>query len=272
MVEPHSHICKCCGNNFTGTYCNQCGQKVISRFNLKYLWNLIHEDLLEVDRGFWHTMKDLTLRPGKTIKDYLNGNTRRYFSPVKYLLIIAAFIYVLLTVVDTFGPPVKDDPFAFETWKARVLSDELAPFSVGVFNEIVNAFPFIMKDYLGSYFLLMLPFAAFGGQFVFGKLNFTELLVTWIFLWGNILYLLLAFSFLISWLAIVDSSMIGFMIMMGLFFLFMLYYFVKTFRELTDGKWVVTFIKLVLSMYGGFFTFFGLVWVVLGFIKLFYLK
>ncbi len=271
MFEHENHICKCCGNSFSGIFCNLCGQKVISRFSLKHLWNLLHEDLLEVDRGFWHTMKDLTLNPGKTIKNYLNGNTKRYFSPVKYLLIISALIYFLLTVVEIFQPPVKDDPFAFETWKSEVLSKEQAPFSLGSFQEITNAFPFIMKDYLSAYFLLILPFAAFAGQFVFRNLNFTELLITWVYLWGHVMYLLLACSFLISPVVLLTSdSMTGLIIIMATIFIIMFYFFTKTFRDLTSGKWVPTFIKLILTMYSGFFTVFALAWVALGIVKLVY--
>src|SRR5688572_509725 len=114
MNELLTHECKGCGAMINGNYCSLCGQKVIDRFSLRYLWSLLHADLLEVDRGWWLTFKDLTLRPGPTIESYLNGNTKRYFSPIKYLLLISALFYLLITIEQTFNS--TSYPFTFETW------------------------------------------------------------------------------------------------------------------------------------------------------------
>jgi Protein of unknown function (DUF3667) len=90
--------CKNCNTPFQGTYCNQCGQHAIQRFNFSYLWSLLSQDLFEVDRGLWHTMKDLTVRPGYMIHDFLNGKTRQYFSPLKYLIISIGVFYLMMTI------------------------------------------------------------------------------------------------------------------------------------------------------------------------------
>jgi hypothetical protein len=78
---------------------------------------------------------------------------------------------------------------------------------------------------------------------------------------------LLIFSFAISWIAIVDSSMIGFLISMAAFGILMFYFFTTTFRDLTGGRWISTFLRMIISMYSGFFTAFGLTWVGLGITK-----
>jgi hypothetical protein len=271
MNDPTYQICKGCGNSFTGNFCNQCGQKVIDRFSLKYLWRLLHADLLEVDRGWWRTFKDLTLRPGPTIEGYLKGNTKKYFSPVKYLLIISSIAYVLITVESIFHDQQSANPFDFQVWKAKVISNEVAAFSLASFQEINSLFPSVMNGYMAFYFLFMLPFAAFAGTFVFKNLNFTELLITWIYLWAHILYLMLGLTSIVIPVILIDSeSMIAFAILMTLSGLVMLYLFTKTFRYLNHGKWALTFIKIIFSMYGGFFTFFGLLWLILGMVKVFY--
>jgi hypothetical protein len=65
-----------------------------------------------------------------------------------------------------------------------------------------------------------------------------------------------------------DSSMIGFIISMAAVGIFMFYYFTTTFRYLTGGRWISTFLRMIISMYSGFFAAFGLTWVGLGIIKL----
>lgn len=272
MQESENHSCKSCQNTFTGSYCNQCGQKVISRFDLKYLWSLIHDEFLEVDRGFWHTLKDLTIKPGQTIKDYLNGNTRKYFNPIKYLLISAAFIYFLVSMEEFFWPSRQSTVFEFESWREKTLSNEHKPFSFGVMEDIANSFLFITKNYLAAYFLLILPFAAFVGQFVFRKLNLTELLITWIYLWAHIMYFFLSISFPLAWIIGNNPFEVGFAIFIVFSLIFMFYFFTSAFRVITEGKWIPTFFKLILSMYGGFFVFYGVAWVILSFVKLFYQK
>lgn len=244
----------------------------MNRFSLSYFWNLIHEDLLEVDRGFLRTTIDLTLRPGQMIRSYLDGNTRKYFSPIKYLLALAAIVYFLLALEEAFHPSPNNEAYRFKGWKDVILSEEHAPFSTGVFLDMVDAFPMVTKDYLGAYFLLMLPFAALAGQFLFRKMNFTELLISWMYLWGHILYLLLAITFVLAWVGPALSGSTSFLIVsVSLMTALMFYFFVKTFRELSEGNWFTTLLKVLGSMYGGFLAFIGATWLVLGSVKWLYM-
>ena len=221
---------------------------------------------MEVDRGWWLTLKDLTVRPGPTIEAYLNGNTKRYFSPVKYLLLISALFYLVISIEQTFDP--TSDPVTVETWSTKLLSTEIPPFSKASAIQIVGMFPLVLNGNMVLYFLVMLPFAAFAGTFFFRSLNFTEILITWIYLWSQLLYYILLVSILpTSFEQLGTNPQIVFLILTPLLGFGMFYFITKTFRHLTHGKWFLTFIKVFFSMYGGFFTFFGTVWLLLGLVK-----
>ena len=62
-------------------YCFHCGAMVVNeRLTMKYfLSNLLAA--LGWDNRFFHTLRDMTLRPQVVIEKYLNGTRKRYSSP-----------------------------------------------------------------------------------------------------------------------------------------------------------------------------------------------
>lgn len=267
--ESLTHVCKGCGTTFNDNYCNHCGQKIIERFSLRYFWRLLHADLLEIDRGWWLTFKDLTLRPGPTIEAYLKGDTKRYFSPVKYLLIVSGLIYLWISIEKTFDS--DNYSISFESWRANMLSNETPAFSKASLVEIINAFPLIMDGNIVILWSTVLMFVAFAGTLIFRNLNFTELIITWIYLWAQLFHYILALTLLTLPVELFDSeSQIDSIVMpLGLFAMF--YFLTKTFRHLTSGKWFMSFLKVIFSMYGGFLTFLVVIWLILGFVKVIYI-
>ena len=88
--------CKNCENVFSGNYCNQCGQKAnIQRINLKHLLHNFFHAFTHMDRGYIHTLKELAIRPGHTIREYLQGKRSGHSDPLLMLLIIGGLCSVL---------------------------------------------------------------------------------------------------------------------------------------------------------------------------------
>lgn len=88
--------CKNCGNLFTGNYCNECGQKaVIHRLNLQHLLHNFFHAVTHLDKGYLHTLKELTIRPGHSIREYLRGKRSNHSDPVMMLLIIGGLCSIL---------------------------------------------------------------------------------------------------------------------------------------------------------------------------------
>lgn len=64
------------------------------------MFYLIQEFILgvfHVDKGFFFTIKELFIRPGKTLRNYLEGKRIRYFKPFGYLF-LSATIYTFLSL------------------------------------------------------------------------------------------------------------------------------------------------------------------------------
>lgn len=84
--------CKNCGEKIEKKYCTHCGQKVApKRIDIKALVHDIPHAIFHVDSGFFYNVKQLFLRPGFAIKDYLEGRRKAFFHPVTYLAILMVF-------------------------------------------------------------------------------------------------------------------------------------------------------------------------------------
>ena len=90
-----STTCKNCNTIFHGQYCNVCGQKLINRFTLSFLWQGFHKDIFEVDNGLLLTYRDMWVRPGTMVLEYISGATKKYYSPLKYLIFWTALYLII---------------------------------------------------------------------------------------------------------------------------------------------------------------------------------
>ncbi len=90
-------VCQNCSNQFDGNFCNECGQKAAThRFTLHEWLHEIPHSIFHVDSGFFHTFKNLCVRPGNMIREYLGGRRKEYFSPFLYVLIMCG-VYVVVS-------------------------------------------------------------------------------------------------------------------------------------------------------------------------------
>ena len=90
-------ICGNCQTNFSGNYCLNCGQhKDVPRFSYKWIAKNMIGGWINIDSGFFFTIKELFIRPGYMINDYITGKRIRYFRPLQMLFVLGA-VYVLLS-------------------------------------------------------------------------------------------------------------------------------------------------------------------------------
>ena len=88
--------CKNCGEKTKGNYCSHCGQATsVGKITLSSLSHEISTSLFQLDRGFFFTLKELFVRPGTSIRDYLNGKRKNYFKPVAYVLTLSTFYFIV---------------------------------------------------------------------------------------------------------------------------------------------------------------------------------
>lgn len=97
----HAHetttTCKNCGNHFIGRYCNACGQRADThRINWHYIWHEIPHSVWHVDHGILFTLKELIVRPGHTIREFLEGKRVKHYRPLALVLLLGAVLTFLL--------------------------------------------------------------------------------------------------------------------------------------------------------------------------------
>lgn len=69
-------------------------KKEIKRIDAKYISHEI-QHLLHFDKGFPFTFKEILIRPGKAVREYLGENREKYVKPIVFL-VFAAVIYTLI--------------------------------------------------------------------------------------------------------------------------------------------------------------------------------
>ena len=101
--------CKNCNNKYEGNFCNECGQaKDTHRLNMHHIWHDLQHGLLHFDNGIFYTLKQLIIRPGHTIREYLDGKRVKHFKP-------ASFVVILATIYGLISHFLIPDQIHFET-------------------------------------------------------------------------------------------------------------------------------------------------------------
>lgn len=93
--------CKNCGHSLDGNFCSNCGQSArVSRINLPGFLNDISEDLLQVNRGFFFTLRELYVRPGESLREFLDGKRKNHFKPIAYVLTLSTLYFLIAQLTD----------------------------------------------------------------------------------------------------------------------------------------------------------------------------
>ncbi|MBR0078396.1 MAG: DUF3667 domain-containing protein [Bacteroidales bacterium] len=114
-LSEQEHECATCGTHYTGNFCPRCGQSQRIR---RYSFKTAILNFLDVwglgNRGMFRTIRDLLLRPGYMIRDYLSGMQMAYFPPFKLFFLLAA-----LSILVTSGINIKGKNFNKEDDKPK---------------------------------------------------------------------------------------------------------------------------------------------------------
>ena len=88
--------CKSCDFDFEGDFCNNCGNpRVIERIDKTHILEEFDDYFLHLEKGILFTLRELFLRPGITINNFLAGNRNKYYKPIPFLVLFSG-IYVYI--------------------------------------------------------------------------------------------------------------------------------------------------------------------------------
>lgn len=97
-----SKRCKNCNSVVHGKYCSNCGQKTnLTRINLHHVLHAFLHGLIHFDTGFLFTAKELVVRPGATIREFILGKRVNHGNPLFMFLIVGgllSYVYYRLAI------------------------------------------------------------------------------------------------------------------------------------------------------------------------------
>ncbi len=103
-------VCKNCNREFSKNYkyCPYCGQAATTeRLNFHHLTHDIVHAFIHADKGVVLLFKELTYKPGRVARLYVEGKRKKYFNPFSFLVLMVAIALVFI---------LKFESYAFLTW------------------------------------------------------------------------------------------------------------------------------------------------------------
>jgi hypothetical protein len=232
-MDNHDQGCRLCGNEITGKYCAHCGSpETLRRINGHYIASEI-ASVLNLKKGFLYTVRELLIRPGKSVRKYIRQDRQSLLKPISFL-IISSLIYTLL-----------EHWLSFEDGYISFSEQELADSALGAIMV------WIPSNY-GFANILMAVFIAFWLKLFFRKYeyNIYEIMILLCYVMG---ILMIVFAVLGSVEAVINVKIMGkaSIVVVG--------YLCWSIARFFDGKKKRNYVKAVLGYFLGMVLFFFVV-------------
>lgn len=222
-------ICQKCKSEFHGNYCSNCGHpQEIERINSRYIMSEIGS-VLNLQKGFFFTIKELFIRPGQNIKRFISEDRNRLVKPIMFIL-ICSLTYTIIEQIFEFKDGYIDLQFD------------------GSDSAISLIFQWITQNY-GYSNILMSVFVAIWIKIFYRKYNynFYEILILLLFISG--MEMMIA-----SFLGILESLTKIPILSFGIYFI-SIYAFWAT-AQFFDKRKILNYLKAPISYFLGLITFF----------------
>lgn len=157
--------CVNCNNQIIENYCSSCGHPAkLKRIDGHYIIHEI-EHVLHFEKGILYTIRELLIRPGENVRQFISENRSRLVKPIIFI-IVTSLIYTLIT-------------HFFHIEDGYVKFDEIKKSSIG------SIFSWVQSHY-GYSNIIMGIFISFWAKLFFKKqgYNFYEILILLCFVMG----------------------------------------------------------------------------------------
>lgn len=173
-ATPMTHpACTQCGRPVDGEsqrYCPQCGQPTPPpRIDWHFLGHELEHSILHMDRGLLFTLRELMLRPGRLLRDYLAGRRLGHAKPLLLIMVMAAAVTLGMRAVQWLHPDAN----------ATLMGSAPAPGADEGMAASAAMAGWMQRNY-ALLTLLLLPLQAGCFRLLFGRgygLNYPEWLV-----------------------------------------------------------------------------------------------
>jgi len=229
--------CKNCQHPLTGPYCSQCGQEKRGRFTVRGLLQDFIDSLTNLERGFWHTIRELSVQPARVVEDYIAGKTRPYMNPLRYAFFLTGISVLLNVSLGIFDQQQQDiqQLITPDNVDAELLAQQQ------IFQERLRPFLNIIP-------LFLIPFTAYFYKLFFRRstsYNYAEHVVINTFAQGHLALLSMPVIFLGVYTELgYKSFLIG--------MLFYMLYNGWIYKKLSAQGWAKAFAKSLFAFLSGY--------------------
>ncbi|KTT74259.1 DUF3667 domain-containing protein [Sphingomonas endophytica] len=95
--------CLNCGATRVGDYCHVCGQSGHIHRTLGAWWHDFSHGVLHIEGAAWRTIAMLLRHPGALTRRYIDGERRRFLSPLALYLFSVFLLYIAYSVLGGFA-------------------------------------------------------------------------------------------------------------------------------------------------------------------------
>jgi hypothetical protein len=173
--------CKNCKTEFNGNYCYNCGQRAVKmRPVLKNIFKDTVDNYITLDKGLFYLVVELFKRPGELAADYISGERKKYFNPVKFIFLIVAIATFVTIRYKLLGP------------KGGVMNTE-ALFDLPDYDNLYSEFIYRFFNIIR---LISVPLLALVTYLLFKKsnYNYTENIILNCFVLGERILIYILFT------------------------------------------------------------------------------
>jgi Protein of unknown function (DUF3667) len=95
--------CIHCSKHVEENFCSHCGQKRYKRIDRKYIWDEIQYTLVHVNKGFLYSIKNIIKNPGRTAREFIDGDRVSHYKPISLAFILATIsAFVSINVIGLY--------------------------------------------------------------------------------------------------------------------------------------------------------------------------
>jgi magnesium-transporting ATPase (P-type) len=144
--------CQNCNQIISDNFCGNCGQKKYKRIDKKYIWDEIQYTFLHTNKGFLYSVKNIIKNPGKTAKEFIEGNRVNHYKPILLAFVLSGISAFISFKIIGFKE-IMTNYYAKQRINTAFMNDYMA----------------ITTSYNSIIMLLSIPFFAFFTKLAFRK-------------------------------------------------------------------------------------------------------
>lgn len=92
--------CKNCNHKIKDKFCSKCGHPAkIERIDSRYISQQV-QHLWNIEKGLLYTVKELAIRPGNAIREFIVEDRKKYVQPIMFLILTSVIFTLVISITN----------------------------------------------------------------------------------------------------------------------------------------------------------------------------